>query len=67
MLRIRLDWQKLLGFDQAPASKTNEPTGAASGGELRLARVGARVGRKESRPAQGIAPCIGAKVGGKDA
>jgi hypothetical protein len=59
---VKLDWSRLLGFDQA-ARDTDEPVGV-SGDQSRLCKLGAKAGAKPAgnRPS---AIKLGAKFGGK--
>jgi hypothetical protein len=40
--RVRLDWSRLLGFDQVSACREDDPTRH----RVRLARLGSRIGTK---------------------
>ena len=61
---VKLDWRRLLGFDQAtPQARSHEAVR-----DRRLAKLGAKVGGKPARlSARGLRGLtkIGGKVGGK--
>ena len=70
---IHLDWQKLLGFDQAPAQITSDAASIADPRAAQLGtKLGGKVGNKDTGFAVGpnaLSPCLrarlGIKVGGK--
>jgi hypothetical protein len=42
--KVKLDWSRLLGFDQAPPA--GDDAGAARPGNSRLVKIGAKTGAK---------------------
>jgi hypothetical protein len=62
---VKLDWSRLLGFDQA-AQGAQDAAGAASEA-VRFSRLGAKVGNKPAGVGRGPLAKLGAKVGTKTA